>query len=48
MYDPRARQLTGLRKSTYINIMKNYVELRNKYYPQSNSGNVDNSGGSND
>jgi len=31
MFDPRARELTGLDKGTYVEILKTYDELENKY-----------------
>ena len=31
MFDPRARGLTGLDKETYVEILKTYDELENKY-----------------
>lgn len=31
MYSPHARAMTGLDKKTYINIMSNYVELKEKW-----------------
>ena len=31
MYDPQARAMTDLTKHEWIEIMKNYSELRNKY-----------------
>ena len=31
MFDPRARQLTGLDKGTYLTIIKEYDELEDKY-----------------
>jgi len=31
MYSPQARAITGLDKKTYIAIMSNYVELKEKW-----------------
>ena len=31
MFDPRARELTGLDKGTYVEILKTYNELEDKY-----------------
>lgn len=31
MFDPRARDLTGLSKEQYIYVMKHYNELKNKF-----------------
>lgn len=31
MYDPRAREMTSLSRSEWIYILKNYLELKEKY-----------------
>ena len=31
MFDPRARELTGLDKGTYLTILEKYNELEDKY-----------------